>query len=75
MFDLDPATTAPLTCDGGEEGDDVGVWQYVQATQDEENKLFGFAVCRYGDLADVAPEVPYTVCLNADCTDEASGWG
>ena len=32
VFDMDPSTTAPITCDGGEEGDDVGVWQFVQST-------------------------------------------
>ena len=75
VYDLDPATTAPLTCDGGEEGDDVAVWQFVQGTQDLENKLFGFAICRYGGISGEAPEVPYSACLNADCSDYESNWG
>ena len=29
VYDLNADTTAPLTCDGGEEGDDAAVWQFV----------------------------------------------
>ena len=72
---MDPSTTAPLTCEGGEEGDDVGVWQFVHGTTNESGVIYGFALCQYGDRADKPPVVPYTVCKNADCTDFYRNWG
>ena len=72
---MDPSTTAPLTCDGGEEGDDVGVWQFVHGSQDGQNRLYGFALCQYADKVDKPPKVPYTACTNADCSTHEGGWG
>jgi len=74
-YGLDYSVDSVTTCTTTTDKEGAGLFQWIISTSDYSAQAYTWhTVCRTGDNWNVAPECPWSACLDPECLECADDW-